>query len=298
MPKISVVLPTYNGERFIRKSIESVISQTETDWELIIVNDCSTDATLDICREYEAVDARIKVISNEVNRKLPASLNVGFRAAAGEHLTWTSDDNMYKPDALRVMSDFLASNKAYDLVCCEYDIVNESGVKIREFRHINGREKEYYLLSECNVGACFMYTRPLFERVGDYNENFFCAEDYEYWMRIALSGRIKYLKGNHYTYVSNEYSLTATKQNVVIAKTKEIRSKYLPIFVKHFSISNKEMAHIYYMMWRYDSDNVDLIWSAANLDRRYLYRAGAHRFKMFRRKVKNAIKKSARAVFQ
>lgn len=230
MPKISVVLPTYNGERFIRKSIESVISQTETDWELIIVNDCSTDATLDICREYEAVDARIKVI--------------------------------------------------------------------REFRHINGREKEYYLLSECNVGACFMYTRPLFERVGDYNENFFCAEDYEYWMRIALSGRIKYLKGNHYTYVSNEYSLTATKQNVVIAKTKEIRSKYLPIFVKHFSISNKEMAHIYYMMWRYDSDNVDLIWSAANLDRRYLYRAGAHRFKMFRRKVKNAIKKSARAVFQ
>lgn len=297
MSKISVILPTYNGERFIRKSIESVIAQTETDWELIIVNDCSTDSTLSICKEYEAFDDRIKVISNEVNKKLPASLNVGFRAASGVLLTWTSDDNMYKPDALKVMSNFLESCPEYDLVCCEYDVVDEEGVRLREFRHIDGRDKGYYLLSECNVGACFMYTRDLYVKVGDYNEKFFCAEDYEYWMRIALAGKIKYLKGNHYTYVSNEYSLTATKQNVVIEKTKEIRDKYLPVFRRHFSIPDNEMAHIYYMMWRYDSDNIGLIKSASELDRRYLYRAGAHRFKMFRRRLKKAIKNSARAVF-
>lgn len=75
---ISIVLPTYNGSRFLRDSIESVVSQTYEHWELIIVNDCSTDNTLKIAKEYEERDSRIRVISNNINKKLPASLNIGF----------------------------------------------------------------------------------------------------------------------------------------------------------------------------------------------------------------------------
>ena len=100
-PKISVILPSYNGERYLAQSIQSVIDQTETDWELIIVNDCSTDSTLEIATKFAKIDRRIKVISNEKNSKLPASLNEGFRRAKGKYLTWTSDDNYYKPDALK-----------------------------------------------------------------------------------------------------------------------------------------------------------------------------------------------------
>jgi glycosyltransferase involved in cell wall biosynthesis len=86
-PKISVVLPTYNGARFLAESIESVINQTETHWELIIVNDCSTDNTLEIAEKYAKLDSRIRVISNEVNKKLPGALNVGFADARSEYLT-------------------------------------------------------------------------------------------------------------------------------------------------------------------------------------------------------------------
>ena len=87
IPKISVILPTYNGERWLAESIKSVIDQTEHNWELIIVNDCSKDNTLKIAQSFAERDKRIFVISNEVNKKLPATLNIGFSYAKGKYLT-------------------------------------------------------------------------------------------------------------------------------------------------------------------------------------------------------------------
>lgn len=110
---VSIVLPTYNGEKFIRESIESVINQTYKNWELIIVNDCSTDGTLQIIEEYAQKDNRIKYITNEVNSRTAQSLNNGFKLAKGEYYTWTSDDNMYKPNAVEKMVKFLDLNQRY-----------------------------------------------------------------------------------------------------------------------------------------------------------------------------------------
>ena len=82
--RISIVLPTYNGEKVIKKSIESVLSQTYVNWELIIVNDCSTDNTLSVIESYEQSDSRIRVYNNTTNQKLPRSLNIGFSHATGD----------------------------------------------------------------------------------------------------------------------------------------------------------------------------------------------------------------------
>ena len=74
MPEISIVMPVYNGEKYLRQSLNSIINQTFKDWELIIVNDCSTDNSLQIMREYQDKDARIHVICNDVNSKISKSL--------------------------------------------------------------------------------------------------------------------------------------------------------------------------------------------------------------------------------
>lgn len=87
MPEISIVLPTYNGERYLKQSIESILGQTYTDWELIVVNDCSTDSTQEIIDFYRKKDTRIRTIFNCTNQKLPESLNIGFREAKGEYFT-------------------------------------------------------------------------------------------------------------------------------------------------------------------------------------------------------------------
>ena len=222
---ISIVLPVYNGERFLADSIESVMNQTYKNWELIIVNDCSCDNTLNIADSYAQKDKRIRVISNIENLKLPISLNVGFKNAKGKYYTWTSDDNIYRDNAIEIMVNYLEKNPSVDMVSCKYDIVEED--KTFAFEFFNGRTREVTdLIMENNIGACFMYTSEIAHKTGEYRDDMFCAEDYDYWCRIALLGNISYLDDNLYLYRKNTKSLSATRQSTVIKRAEEIRLKY------------------------------------------------------------------------
>ncbi|GHU00936.1 hypothetical protein FACS1894186_2670 [Alphaproteobacteria bacterium] len=234
---ISIVLPTYNGRRWLAESIESVISQTFTEWELIIVNDCSTDDTLKIAENYANKDSRIRVISNQTNKKLPASLNVGFAEAHGTYLTWTSDDNLYKPNALAVMSAYLDTHPTTDMVSAGEDFINENGDCIgSNLMNFLDRSSKTLAIHN-NVGAAFMYTRNIANKIGEYDENTFCAEDYDYWCRIALAGRLDYIDDNIYKYRFQNQSLTATKQEQIREKAKYITLKYKKDFIRNFNLS-------------------------------------------------------------
>ena len=182
MPKISIVLPTYNGEKYIRQSIQSIINQTFRDWELIIVNDCSDDKTAYIVKEFQDRDNRIHVITNKENMKLPASLNIGFSIANGEYLTWTSDDNLYRDNALAVLVDYLNKNKSCYMVCALMNVIDDQGKII--YTNIK-YDAEVMLYNNC-VGACFLYRREVLTEIGQYNVNKFLVEDYDYWLRILF----------------------------------------------------------------------------------------------------------------
>src|SRR4029079_4361219 len=95
--KVSIVLPVYNGGQFLRQSIESCLTQTHRNLELILVDDCSKDDTPAIIAEYAARDPRVRSIRNTTNQRLPRSLNIGFAEAGGARLTWTSHDTFYAP---------------------------------------------------------------------------------------------------------------------------------------------------------------------------------------------------------
>lgn len=220
MPKVSVVLPTYNGEQFLAQSIESVINQTFQDWELIIVNDCSTDSTLQIAEKYAKKDSRIQVVSNEVNKKLPESLNVGFRLAKGEYLTWTSDDNYYMPEALKRMNDYLDHNQNFVMVCAKIKFVDEHEHELDI--HMKYDHAAMFV-NDC-VGACFMYRREVLETVGEYDTDYFCVEDYEYWLRILEKyDQIAYIDQLLYIYRMQPNGLTMSKRNKVRAQLSKLR---------------------------------------------------------------------------
>ena len=241
MPKISVILPSYNGERYIAQSIQSVIDQTEQDWELIIVNDCSKDNTLKICEEFAKKDKRIKVISNQTNKKLPASLNVGFALAKGKYLTWTSDDNYYRPNALATLADYLDNHPKTDLISMGFDFVDENNNFLYTFEsRFKYNRCQQALILGCNVGAAFMYRKTIADKVGGYDTNTFCAEDYDYWCRIALAGKIDYKKDNIYVYRYQPNSLTSTKQTQIQKKTKYIQRKYSEDFFEKFVFTTSD----------------------------------------------------------
>ena len=168
MKLISIILPVYNGEKYLAISIESCLKQTYQNIELIIVNDCSTDTTLAIINNYAALDNRIRVINNEKNRKLPASLNIGHNAAKGDFITWTSHDNFYERNALETLYNTISENQA-DIVYSDFFLIDDTGIRVRKVEFI-GIEN---IIFGNFVGCCFLYKKEVFVRNNGYNEIFF-----------------------------------------------------------------------------------------------------------------------------
>lgn len=223
-PLVSIILPCWNGAKLLPRAVKSCLDQTFTDFELIIVNDCSTDNTLEVAEALAKTDSRIRVVSNEKNSKLPATLNHGFSLARGKYLTWTSDDNEYLPTALERMIAELEKSGS-DLVYADFNIVTLEG-RVVEEKKLLGADR----LFEYNwVGACFLYKREIYDALGGYRVDLFCAEDYEYWLRIFAAGlKMTHIPETLYLYAENPQSLTATKRDLILEKTALLKLEYSP----------------------------------------------------------------------
>jgi glycosyltransferase involved in cell wall biosynthesis len=217
---VSIVLPTHNGARYIEQSINSCLNLTYRNWELVIVDDGSTDDTPSKIARY--ADDRIRVIRHAMNRGLSAALNTGFASARGDFLTWTSDDNYYRPVALERMLTFLREHPEVDFVYADYEFVDEAGVRAYYFEV--QPPLEGLLHGNC-VGGCFLYRRRVYEVVGRYAEDIALAEDYDYWLRVSISFRMAPLHENLYCYRLHAQSLTSRfpPTTVTAAMNKSLR---------------------------------------------------------------------------
>lgn len=224
LPKVSIVLPTYNGSRFLGESIESCLNQTYTDWELIIVDDASTDSTPGIIAKYVAHDSRIRSVRHETNRKLPAALNTGFSKAKGEYLTWTSDDNLYRPQALAAMTAFFNVHPEIDIVYCDYTTIDEEG---RPIEHQSVRSMDN-LWRWVSVGPCFLYRCIVQKKLGGYAEDLFLGEDYDFWLRASVHFRAQALHDDLYLYRSHDASLTCSYRERILSVREKTQRRNFP----------------------------------------------------------------------
>lgn len=183
-PGVSLVMPVYNGQRYLRGALDSVFAQTFGDFELIAVDDCSTDDTAAILAEYAASEPRMTVVTLAENRRLPAALNAGFARARADWLSWTSDDNLLLPHTLQALVEERDAEPSADIIYADYRIIDEEGTPTR--RVAVGPSKD--LLSGNVVGCCFLYRRAVHEATGGYNEKLFGVEDYDFWLRAAQHG--------------------------------------------------------------------------------------------------------------
>lgn len=228
---ISVVLPVYNGAQFLRESIKSVINQTYQNWELLILDDCSTDDTPLIAKEFQAQDARICYYRNEKNLKLPGNLNKGFSLSKGNYLTWTSDDNIFRPTAFEKMLTALQENPQVQLVYASFQLMDENG-RYTQVTHAVPNGKDLILGSNV-VGACFMYTRNVYETVGDYDTDLFLVEDWDFWQRVFMKFDAVTINEILYDYRQHSNSLTNTGRREEFGRvTEKMLLKNRPGFEK------------------------------------------------------------------
>lgn len=229
---ISIVLPVYNGGDMISEAIDSCLNQTEKNFELIIVNDGSTDNTKEIINHYKNIDERIKVIEQE-NKKLPTALSVGFAAAKGEYLTWISADNIMLPDALSVMKKELSEDKDTAMVYTNMRLIDKKGkIKRGHFWFEKPLLSGNVILpsdtdalntyANNTIGASFMYKAKAAWVLEGYSRYKNTLEDYDYWMRINSLFKLKHSKDSKplYLYRRHENSLTARDKELGITKNR------------------------------------------------------------------------------
>ena len=212
--KVSIVLPVYNGEAYLRQSIQSCLDQTHRNIELVIVDDCSTDRSGAIIDDYRQRDSRVVAVRNDVNRRLPGALNVGFAATTGDLLSWTSHDNYYAPNAIANLVEYLCTWPDIDFVYSAYRIVDPDG---RLEPKIYYRAPPWRLAYENVVGPYFLYRRSVCESLGEYREDMEYSEDYDYWARTYKS-HFKMMALPHPLYYYRHHSDSMTAQAAKMAE--------------------------------------------------------------------------------
>lgn len=193
-PKVSVLMSVYNGEQFLRESIESILYQIFSDFEFLIINDGSTDGSKEIILSYN--DPRIRLIENEMNIGLTKSLNKVLRAAKGKYIARMDSDDICKPDRLESQVTFLDNNPDFKLVGSWCEIIDNDGKLIDVWKLDFSPDYINYILHfrNCLTHSTVMFDRALALELNGYNESIERAQDYEFWTRFNKKTRIMQLQ--------------------------------------------------------------------------------------------------------
>lgn len=182
MPMVSVIIPSYNRSQMLREAIKSVVSQDFRDFELVVVDDGSTDDTHAVLETYP----EIQIVSQE-HRGVSTARNAGVRAAHGDFLAFLDSDDLWRPSKLSAQVAFFKKNPAAG-ICQTEEIWLRNGVRLNPAkRHRKGsgmifeRSVELCLVSPSAV----MMRRTLFDEVGPFDESMPACEDYDLWLRIS-----------------------------------------------------------------------------------------------------------------
>ena len=182
-PLVSVVTPAYNCEKYLHQTVESVMRQTFEKWEMIIVDDCSTDGTLALALQLAAQEKRIRVIRNEINQGVSLTRNRGIAASQGEYIALLDGDDLWESDKLERQVQMM--EKGYDLVYCSYDFYDEGGCPIEKMKpFIVPQRTDYRKMLVSSVVSC----STAMARAGLLKEHPFRKdtyhEDYALWMEL------------------------------------------------------------------------------------------------------------------
>lgn len=191
-PLISVIIPTYNRAAFLREAVASVWAQTETDFELLIVDDGSTDATPQICAAW---GARVRYL-RQPRRGVSASRNHGRREAAGRFLAFLDSDDLWAPEKLARQRAWLEQHPSV-LLCHTDEIWIRNGRRINQ-KNIHRKAGGWIYplcLPRCVISpSAVCMRRELFEAVGEFDEELPLCEDYDLWLRVTARHEVGFLE--------------------------------------------------------------------------------------------------------
>lgn len=188
MPEVSIIMPVHNGQQFLAESINSILAQTYSDWEFVIVNDGSTDQTAAIIREFGDADCRIRYLEHSEQRGLAESLNTALSAVTGNMIARQDADDLSDPDRLNRMVQFLKENPLTGLVGTNGHYIDSGGevVGSSDFPTTHDAIRASIMNGESPFfHGSWMFRKECIEKVGLYNKLLFSGEDKDLWLRVG-----------------------------------------------------------------------------------------------------------------
>lgn len=192
-PEVSVIMAVYNGAPYLRQAMESILNQTFSNFEFIIVDDGSTDGTWDILTEYVNRDQRIVLVPNKENTGLTKSLNKGLELAKGEYVARQDADDVSLPERFEKQVALLDKHPEVVLVSCDIEVINSEGCPVKKHqRACDSDLVAWYLLFYNYVAghSQVMFSQKSAMNLGGYSENYYCCQDYELWCRLIKVGKV------------------------------------------------------------------------------------------------------------
>lgn len=227
MVNVSIVLPAYNAELTIGEAIQSIIDQTYSDWELIVINDGSSDDTENVVRTFS--DKRIRYYANDSNRKLIYTLNRGLRLATGKYIARMDADDICYPDRLAKQVSFMNAHPS--VIVCGTQI-EYFGSKLTNYRKLRFPCENKELKSKLAISTCFAHPTVLIRRVVleknnvKYDDNFKNAEDYSLWIDLSPFGEFANLPEKLLKYRISDFQISQPNNPITEKSVLLCRKKY------------------------------------------------------------------------
>lgn len=249
--KVTVIMPVYNAEKYLGEAIDSILKQDFKDFELLIINDGSTDSSLKIVNSFAKEDSRIKVVSNEGNKGLPYTRNRGLELATGEYIALMDADDISYKDRLDKQVKFLDNNKDVMVVASMFDFLEDNNIrKVKSLKQSN--DKEYknkiinYKLMFYNpiLNSTAMFRKESIDKLGiKYKKDCFVAQDYDFWVECIGKGSIYILEDCLLAYRQGHENITKKSIKSKAIERKKIIDSIREKAIKrnHFNLSKSDI---------------------------------------------------------
>lgn len=231
-PLVSVLMPVYNSEDYLGLAIESILNQTYTNFEFLIINDCSTDNSLEIILAYK--DSRIKVFNNKQNSGISETLNWGLQQAKGKYIVRMDSDDSSFSNRIEKQVEFLEKNTEYILCGSNYSIMDST-------YKVELPEKHDAIKTVLLESCCIAHPTAVFKKEVLENNNLLYikeqepAEDYHLWCRLIKKGKFYNLQENLLEYRVHKKQISQSNKNEQDRKSFLIKINYIKSFYKELS---------------------------------------------------------------
>lgn len=216
-PRVSVIIPTYNRAQLINRAIQSVLDQTYQDFELVVVDDCSTDNTEDIVNSI--ADERVRYIRHETNKGASAARNTGIKASRGELIGFLDSDDEWLPEKLRLQVEVIdSSSSSVGLVYGGYEVIDDETK--RTIQRVYPEKRGYIFEDVLKMNGPTKPLTPLvrrecFDKVGLFDEEMRFGEDWEMWVRIAEHYEFDFVNGVVGRYHKSTHQITRDRSSAL-----------------------------------------------------------------------------------